>query len=71
MKERLVPVVCDRCGRTVAWAIPGALAWCRSCGRWTKPAKANRYPLSEKPQGKQRTGGRASKDPGTVSYARG
>ena len=64
MSERLVPLVCDRCGKTVAWAIPGASALCRYCGRWTKPAKANRYPpLSEKPQGKQRTGGRATRNP--------
>lgn len=44
MSKKLAPAVCDRCGRTVAWAIPGASAWCRSCGRWTNPAREPERP---------------------------
>lgn len=48
MRERLMRIVCDRCGRTVAWAIPGASAWCRSCGRWTKPAREPERPREKR-----------------------
>lgn len=34
-QPRLVPIVCLRCRRELIRAIPGAVAYCPSCKRWT------------------------------------
>lgn len=33
-KDKLVPVTCEGCGKTITWTSPGAKAWCRKCKQW-------------------------------------
>ena len=35
-RERLVELCCDRCGRHLASALPGAAAFCWACRRWSR-----------------------------------
>lgn len=30
----LVPFTCDKCGKVLAWALPGAMVCCKQCGKW-------------------------------------
>ncbi|MDF2572371.1 MAG: hypothetical protein K0R55_3975 [Sporomusa sp.] len=35
----LIPYTCDKCGKTLAWALPGATVCCKQCGKWVTNEK--------------------------------
>lgn len=34
----LVPFICDKCGKVLAWALPEATVCCKQCGKWVNHA---------------------------------